>query len=87
MRRYAPAGLVLAVLVGLMLMLPASSEPSSGDGAPSREEFDALAARVTTLEEAVAELQATPPATPTETHRDPDRDPHHGPLGDADPGP
>jgi outer membrane biosynthesis protein TonB len=67
MRRYAPVGLVLAVLIGLMLMLPASSEPSSGDGAPSREEFDALAARVTTLEEQVAELQAGPPATPTET--------------------
>jgi hypothetical protein len=66
MRRYAPVGLVLAVFIGLMLMLPASSEPSNGDGAPTREEFDALSARVTTLEEAVAELQAGPP-TPTES--------------------
>ena len=68
MRRYGPAGLVLAVLLGLMLVLPASSAPSSGDGGPTVEEFNALEARVTTLEKAVAELQTpSEPPTPTPT--------------------
>jgi hypothetical protein len=67
MRRYAPVGLVLAVLLGLMLTLPASSEPTTGDNGPTREEFVALEDRVTSLEEAVAELRADPPtATPTQ---------------------
>jgi hypothetical protein len=69
MRRYAPAGLVLAVLLGLMLVLPASSAPSGGEGGPTVEEFNALEARVTTLEKAVAELQ-TPTDTPTQTPTD-----------------
>jgi hypothetical protein len=93
MRRYAPVGLVLAVLVGLMLMVPASSETSSGDGAPSREEFDALADRVTTLEDQVAELRGEPPGTPTETPSDsptstptqtPTADPSETPTPDPD---
>ncbi len=66
MRRYAPVGLALAALLGLMLVLPASSEPSTGIRVPSVEEFNALDARVTTLEKEVAELQgASPTATPT----------------------
>lgn len=82
MRRYAPVGLVLALFIGLMLMLPASSETSSGDGAPSREEFDALADRVTTLEDQVAELRGEPPGTPTESPSDsPTSSPTESPTG------
>ena len=71
MRRSAPVGLLLAVLVALVLMLPASSQPSPGDGTPTREELDALAARVATLEEQVAELRGGPSPTPTGTPTDP----------------
>lgn len=66
MRRYAPVGLALAALLALMLVLPASSEPSTGIRVPSVEEFNALDARVTALEKEVAELQGgSPTATPT----------------------
>lgn len=66
MRRYAPVGLALAALLALMLVLPASSEPSTGIRVPSVEEFNALDARVTTLEKELAELQGGSP-TPTPT--------------------
>jgi hypothetical protein len=66
MRRYAPVGLALATLLALMLVLPASSEPSTGIRVPSVEEFNALDARVTTLEKELAELQGGSP-TPTPT--------------------
>lgn len=68
MRRHAPVGLALAALLALMLVLPASSEPSTGIRVPSVEDFNALDARVTTLEKEVAELQGgSPTATPTQT--------------------
>lgn len=66
MRRYAPVGLALAALLALMLVLPASSEPSTGIRVPSVEEFNALDARVTTLEKELADLQGGSP-TPTPT--------------------
>lgn len=81
-RRLAPVGLVLALVMAVLFAVGASSEPVTGTRVPTVEQFNALDARVTALENAptptatvtataTTTVTATPSPTPTPTETTP----------------
>lgn len=90
LRRFAPAGIALALIASLGFAVSAQSDPATGTQVPTLAEFNALEARVTAAQDKNAvqdnrldALEATPEPTPTpDPTPTPTPDPTPAPSGD-----